>query len=399
MKRKFVNFALAGLMLAPASVRAADAILTGDAYTNPAAPANNFGTLPNLNVGSGDNAFLQFSLATLPPGLGPAQISKATLVVYVNKVLTAGNIGLSNVLGAWTESGLTWSNQAPLGAVVSAPQAVPQGGGYMSFDVTSLVQIWEGAPGANLGLAVTADPSNPAVVTLDSKENTTTSHLARLDIEIASAGATGATGSTGPVGATGSTGATGAPGSAGTNGATGPTGPSGLGVVGPTGIRGATGATGATGQTGLNGAAFFFSTLNLGQPPVLATAASPQWFAPNTPGNSTAFYDGTPGISAFQVQFPGACTASGLSVAYHIQSASTPGSLVTQLGFSQAVGLQVNGATTAVACTTASTATSCNSGSNSVAINAGDLVNMAILTGTVGDNNTADFMTVSFMCQ
>jgi hypothetical protein len=26
-------------------------------------------------------------------------------------------------------------------------------------------------------------------------------------------------------------------------------------------------------------------------------------------------------------------------------------------------------------------------------------VNMAILTGTVGDNNTADFMTVSFMCQ
>jgi hypothetical protein len=205
----------------------------------------------------------------------------------------------------------------------------------------------------------------------------------------------GAIGAMGLAGATGAQGIPGVQGIAGTNGAPGAAGAKGA-AGGPTGPAGAIGLAGAAGA---NGPAYFFSTLNFGQPPVLATVDLPQYLSPNTPGNSTAFYNNTSLPTPYAVQFPRACTASGLQVGYTIQSQSLKGTFVQQLGTAQEVMLQVNGGQTQVKCTTSANAISCTSGLSTKAIAAGDMVNMAIVSGNVGDNNANDFMTVSFVCQ
>ena len=109
------------------------------------------------------------------------------------------------------------------------------------------------------------------VAFFDSKENTATGHVARLDITLADqgpagpggakgdTGATGLRGDAGPVGATGATGAKGAPGPTGATGAmgaSGAAGPPGLaGAIGPQGFGGATGPQGAQGVVGPQGPA------------------------------------------------------------------------------------------------------------------------------------------------
>jgi hypothetical protein len=134
------------------------------------------------------------------------------------------------------------------------------------------------------------------------------------------------------------------------------------------------------------------SILNLGQPP----ATTPQWFYPNTPGNTNAFYNNVPD-GFFQVPFPQACTASNLTVTYYLRSSATNSYTYLPAG-QQQVALQVN-ENTALSCTTTPAAFGCTSKNATAPIKAGDRVNMAILSGTVGDNKPYDYMTVAFTCQ
>jgi hypothetical protein len=136
------------------------------------------------------------------------------------------------------------------------------------------------------------------------------------------------------------------------------------------------------------------SILNLGQPP----ATTPQWFYPNTPGNTNAFYNNVPDGNFFQVPFPQACTASNLTVNYYLRSSASESYTYLPAGQQQQVALQVRG-NTALSCTTTPAAFGCTSQNNTASIKAGDTVNMAILSGTVGDNKAYDYMTVAFTCQ
>ena len=241
-----------------ASAFAAQVTLTADAHVAAAHPTTNYGTLSNLYVGNGSTSLLQFELASLPAGTTAAQISRATLTVFVNRVLTPGTISLSPVTSTWTETGVTFATVPTIGAASSTVTA-PVAGQYLNIDVTALVQGWVTAPATNFGFALTSAAGN---VLIDSKESDETAHSARLDISIVSqgpigpAGSPGIAGSTGATGITGSTGATGAQGIAGVTGSTGSTGATGIaGATGSTGVTGAQGIAGATGSTGATGIA------------------------------------------------------------------------------------------------------------------------------------------------
>jgi len=231
------------MVLATCAAYATDATVAGDAYVNSAHPAVNYGGLSNLYVGNGGTALIQFDLSSLPAGTTAAQIGKATLKLYVNRINTSGQVSVLPVTSAWSEWAVTYATIPALGSAVATftPTAPQQ---FIVIDITSLVQGWVTTPASNYGIALT---SSAGAIILDSKENDETSHVAHLDITVVSQGPQGPQGPVGPTGATGATGP------AGTNGLTGATGP--IGPTGPAGPAGATGPAGPAGPTGANGAA------------------------------------------------------------------------------------------------------------------------------------------------
>jgi len=238
---------------------AADATLSGDASVNSAHPSVNYGALSNLYVASGNTAFLQFDLSTLPMGTTSAQVNRATLMVFVNRVNTAGSVTVAPVTASWGEYSVT-STTAPAtgGSIGTLPVSVA--GQFVAVDVTAQVQAWLNTPASNNGLALA---SGGADVLFDSKENDETGHAARLDITLVNQGpqgiqgVPGATGATGPIGPVGPTGAT---------GATGP--------IGPQGPAGPTGATGAAGTFSFASNYTAATTYSQGQVVFCATACS-----------------------------------------------------------------------------------------------------------------------------
>ncbi len=251
-----------GMLLLAVGHAVGQTILVADTHVNAALPAMNSGAISNVNVGGGFTGLLQFDLSLLPSGTSSAQISRAVLRVYVNRMDTPGLVSLTPVTSGWGEYSVTYQTIPALGAVTQI-FSVSQAGSYVAVDVTSLVRSWVAAPATNFGVALTA---GTAVLQLDSKENDLTSHPAELDLALVAQGPTGATGLTGPAGPAGPQGATGATGSigplgpAGVNGVAGPAGPMGpigltgaSGPSGPQGIPGPAGATGAAGAAGSPG--------------------------------------------------------------------------------------------------------------------------------------------------
>ena len=235
-----------GLAGAAAQAFAAEATLVADAHVNSALPGVNSGAISNLNVGGGYTALLQFDLSTLPAGTTAAQVTRATLKLYCNRMNTSGLVSVQPVGGAWGEYSVTYATLPVLRAAVQT-MAVSQAGVYVAVDVTGLVQGWVGAPGTNNGVALTAAT---AAVQFDSKENDLTGHAAVLDVTLSSAGSQGSPGSQGsqgPQGVQGPMGPAGTPGFPGLQGL--------QGVAGPQGVPGPAGAVGATGPPGPVGAA------------------------------------------------------------------------------------------------------------------------------------------------
>jgi hypothetical protein len=78
---------------------AVQATLVADVHVNSPLPAVNSGAISNLYVGAGYTSLLQFDLGMLPSGTTAAQVSKAVLRVYCNRVDTAGPISVQPVQG------------------------------------------------------------------------------------------------------------------------------------------------------------------------------------------------------------------------------------------------------------------------------------------------------------
>ncbi|MBS1826918.1 MAG: collagen-like protein [Acidobacteria bacterium] len=201
---------------------------TADAHISPSAVAMNFGALPTLSIGGGAQALLQFDMTSLPPGIDPNIVLKATLVVYVNRVAAQGQIDAAPVLSPWMESAVTESTKPSIGNTIATAN-VATANTYLQFDITAQVKSWIASPSSAYGVALRAGVSAPATsVFLDSKENISTSHPSFLNIVFQ-----------GPAGPQGLQGAQGAQGVQGVRGATGAQGP--VGPQGPTGGQGPAG--------------------------------------------------------------------------------------------------------------------------------------------------------------
>jgi len=159
---------------------------SADAYTNTASPSTNYGSATTLGVdGATQIAYIQFNLASIPAG---ASISQATLKLYVNSVTTAGSFNVDYVNGSWTESTITHNLAPALGTTIASGVALTTASKnqYILINITPAVEAWLNGSQTNDGIALVANGSFNA--TFDSKENTTTSHPAELDIVFAGDG-------------------------------------------------------------------------------------------------------------------------------------------------------------------------------------------------------------------
>jgi hypothetical protein len=161
---------------------------TGDAYTNTADPTTNYGAKTLLDVESASQTtYIQFNLSSIPSSYTGADVTQATLKLYVNAVTTAGSFNVDYVNGTWSESTIT-SNLAPaLGTTIAAsvPLTAADKNQYILINVTAAVQAWLSGT-ANDGIALVGN--SPLNASFDSKESTTTSHSAELDIVFAGGG-------------------------------------------------------------------------------------------------------------------------------------------------------------------------------------------------------------------
>jgi hypothetical protein len=259
LSSRAVRLALFLLAVSFAVIRAdaAEALLLQDTYVDngttggkPPPNASNYGSGIDLRVfkGSGriGRTFLKFSLATLPPGTLPSDVSQARLRFWVNSNSTStGAITLSPVTAAWDEyvlkDNLTGSLSFGTPKLTDLP--VTSVNNFISVDVTGWVKAWLSGSLANEGIEIEASATTATLnLAFDSKESNQTSHEPRLEISLSRIGAIGPVGPMGPIGP---------------QGIAGPTGPAGAnGVPGPAGPAGSTGAQGIVGNDGTKWFAF-----------------------------------------------------------------------------------------------------------------------------------------------
>lgn len=183
---------------------AQSAALVADTYIATDAPEVNFGSQERMPVDGTRRALVQFSLPAVPRG---QTLRAATLTLFANQVARPGIIEAAMLTGRWTESTVN-ARTLPATATrrltniaVSAPNT------YITIDVTAFVESWIGGT-PNHGLLISAVSGTAAV--FDTKENTATSHPARLELTwLGTDGIPGPPGRPGPAGATGATGPTG----------------------------------------------------------------------------------------------------------------------------------------------------------------------------------------------
>jgi hypothetical protein len=108
---------LAVLVISLVSVSTlAQVVLTDDANTSSLFAKTNSGSSIALIVCSGSNTYFKFSFANLGPGITNSNVSKATLVLYADFVLTSGNMDVYQVNGSWSEGSVTYNTAPAVGA-------------------------------------------------------------------------------------------------------------------------------------------------------------------------------------------------------------------------------------------------------------------------------------------
>jgi hypothetical protein len=277
------------------SLSAASASLTDDATIQTAFPGNNFGGLPNLQIGQSSSSFLRFSLADLPSGVVSATVRRATLTVFINRVVAPGSVSVHYVPPAsWTEKDVTYGN-APFAQPETLRFTTNTALTFASADVTKLVSA---ALDANLNqVALRLSAVGATEVFLDSKENTSTSQAARLDIEL--------TGPQGPQGIQGPKGDTGPQGIQGIQGLQGPPGIAGAqGPVGPQGPKGDTGSSSVLG----NLSTFQVRDISIaaGSDPAAYTLSCPTGYPALVSGGcGFPFVSGLDALASFKILYSG----------------------------------------------------------------------------------------------
>ncbi|MEK7630497.1 MAG: DNRLRE domain-containing protein [Patescibacteria group bacterium] len=164
---------------------ATEGVLTRDAYTSSVFSTTNNGAATTCRVSSSERCWLRFFLPpVLPAGTTGADVAKATIKVWANTVSTGGSFDVFRVVGEWNQGTITHANAPLLASSPVESNVSVTGRGYTIIDATQLVQGWIDGTSPNEGVALIRSPGSTLNVQFDSRENTTTSHEARLDITL-----------------------------------------------------------------------------------------------------------------------------------------------------------------------------------------------------------------------
>ncbi len=167
---------------------AVQATLAADGYVVSGATGKT-GAKTTLKVieASSTTAFVRFDLSVLPDSVGAAQIAKATLRLFVQKLTMPGAVDVSTVTTDWSDADIG-SVTPTLGSSVTTDTAVTDHYAWVSIDVTSAIQGWRTTPTSNHGLAIIPTTSSGIKAEFDSKESKTTSQAPQLEIVLSSTG-------------------------------------------------------------------------------------------------------------------------------------------------------------------------------------------------------------------
>src|SRR5690606_11350974 len=88
------------------SLSAADILVSADAQVSSAYPSTNFGLLPHLQVNKDSRAHIRFD-PSIFAGSGNNEISRANLVLWVNRIGTPGSVSIFESTRTWEETGIT----------------------------------------------------------------------------------------------------------------------------------------------------------------------------------------------------------------------------------------------------------------------------------------------------
>ena len=187
---------IAAALTTPSLASAEGVTLSADAFTRASSSSSNYGRKKQIWVqgpassGVEQRSYLRFDLGSLPFGTVGSDVAKATLVLGVGKVRSAGSFEVFRVLGSdpdeWSELGVTAANAPPLAASPEASGiavAPADRSGFKTVDVTALVRDWLDGALPNNGVALVPDGS-AVWAAFDSKETTATAHYAKLDITL-----------------------------------------------------------------------------------------------------------------------------------------------------------------------------------------------------------------------
>lgn len=125
--------------------------VVADAEVRRFQPNTNFGTLQTLQVDPAvlttTRALLRFDVSQLPVGSTIAAANLRLCETQGNSAGAGHTHTIQRAASTWTELGVTWSNQPPVSATVTATQIVPPSASCVFTDVSPDVQSWVG--GAN----------------------------------------------------------------------------------------------------------------------------------------------------------------------------------------------------------------------------------------------------------
>jgi hypothetical protein len=197
-----VRVMLTAFMICRTVLADVSALVAADTSVSMLNPSLTGGASTVLPISADRTVLMRFNLdAALQPSLFGTPVAIATLRLYVNHVGTAGSFDVYPAALNWNEATATFSSAVP-DMSLKATFTVTREQQFVFADVTAIVQRWLDTPALNHGLLVRASGVGQLTSAfLDSRESTSTSHPAVIDIGFGKpAGPAGPAGATGPAG-------------------------------------------------------------------------------------------------------------------------------------------------------------------------------------------------------
>src|SRR5437773_9071390 len=158
----FVLAFVGACFLRPSDASAVLAMPEADAHMTAVSPGT-VGALKTLRIQGPParnrvrTAFIRFDLSTLPPGTTGSEVTRATLMVFVNALRVPGSLDVRQVTSAWSEATISGTNEPTLGATIASALLAPAKNEFLLVDVTAMVKDWLDGVAPNDGVALRSE--------------------------------------------------------------------------------------------------------------------------------------------------------------------------------------------------------------------------------------------------